>query len=150
MWYIDINVIKDLNGGITNIQTVHKRSERLLSNSKQGIKDENLFTFSWEFIINYDIKTLEINKAEMYLKDVNFESDEEKDLFKDEKEILTQTFKNVMNNIDGCKDPNKKEEDIKPKKDDNDNSYSFFTFVSIFIITVMFISFCVFLNFQRK
>jgi hypothetical protein len=150
MWFIDINVTKNLIGQITGIQTIHKRNERMLSENKQGINDETLFKFAWELVCHYDIKTLEICKADVLLIDVIFNDEREKALFKEESDVLIQTFKNVMNNIDSCKDKSSKSKEPKKKIVASSFKCNFITFIFVLLFVIVFTCLIVFLNLIKK
>jgi hypothetical protein len=47
--------------------TEHDRGERLLSDSKIGLKDDNLFKFTWKLVSSFDLNTFEIKNVNICL-----------------------------------------------------------------------------------
>jgi hypothetical protein len=104
-WKIFVHIKKDKNGNLTFISTTHERQEYVYDKIPSTADYINYFRIIWEFVSIYNVKSFEIENAEMNLLDIIYEQKEFEVGSKDKANIIRQIFKNSKSNIDHSFDP---------------------------------------------
>lgn len=125
-WHIYIIFEKDRTGNLTKLSCKHSRKEIVYERREDQVDLIECFTFAWDYIHHFDVKTLEISSVEMNLVDVSILKEE----YKEKAKTLRQAFINCLKNIDH---PFEKEPST------SSTNYTSLFFKSILILVLVFV-----------